>query len=212
MSFVKRTSWEAEGGREKKGQNQLPPSFCSYSQIDFLGPGATLHFVCVLCVCFLLPLVCLLIHQCWHWGEKACTFGARKHLLAHLCPLILRTAMLVRLQAPQSLAFWKFPKSGIGDLEDIEAKSAGSLHAGQPKSLAESPWFSAGGSEACAEGEVLLGRWRGINPLCRHHLPSLNYECPLSLNVCQLFKKQNCEYKLQSSWGPQYFSIVADVS
>lgn len=43
-------------------------------------------------------------------------------------------------------------KSGIGDLEDREAKSAGSLHAGQPKSLAESPWFSAGGSEACAEG------------------------------------------------------------
>lgn len=43
-------------------------------------------------------------------------------------------------------------KSSIGDLEDREAKSAGSLHAGQPKSLAESPWFSAGGSEACAEG------------------------------------------------------------
>ncbi len=60
--------------------------------------------------------------------------------------------MLVRLQAPQSLSFWKLQVS-IGDLEDREVKSAGSLHAGQPKSLAESPWFSAGGSEACVEGE-----------------------------------------------------------
>lgn len=66
-------------------------------------------------------------------------------------------------------------KSGIGDLEDREAKSAGSLRAGQPKSLAESPWFSAGGSKACSaprEGEVLLGRWTGINPLYHHHITS----------------------------------------
>lgn len=112
------------------------------------------------------------------------------------------------IAGPSESLLLEISKSGIGDLEDREAKSAGSLHAGQPKSLAESPWFSAGGSEVCAEGELLLGRWRGINPLCRHHHhPSLNYECPLSLNVCQLFRKHNCEYKLQPSCGPQYFSM-----
>ncbi|ROJ29233.1 hypothetical protein DPX16_13677, partial [Anabarilius grahami] len=51
------------------------------------------------------------------------------------------------IAGPSESLLLEISKSGIGDLEDREAKSAGSLHAGQPKSLAESPWFSAGGSE-----------------------------------------------------------------
>lgn len=56
------------------------------------------------------------------------------------------------IAGPSESLLLETSKSGTGDLEDREAKSVGSLRSGQPKSLAESPWFSAGGSEACAEG------------------------------------------------------------
>lgn len=56
------------------------------------------------------------------------------------------------IAGPSESLLLETSKSGIGDLEDREAKSAGGLHAGQPKSLAERPWFSTGGAQAWDEG------------------------------------------------------------
>lgn len=153
---VKRTSIVAGEGGEKKGQNQRPPSFCYYSQIDFFGPGAALQFVCALCVfsaAFSLSV-----------NPSALALGRGKSL--HIrsqeappgssVPFNPENSHAGEIAGPSVSLLLETSKSGIGDLEDREAKSAGSLHAGQPKSLAESPWFSAGGSKACAQ------RGRGV--------------------------------------------------
>lgn len=73
------------------------------------------------------------------------------------------------IAGPLEFLLLETSKSGVGDLEVREAKSAGSQHAGQPRSLAESPWFSVGGSEA-----VTIGRWRRrINPPSPPHVFAL---------------------------------------
>lgn len=151
---VKRTSRVLGGGKEKgsHGPKQRPPSFCSYSQIGFLGPGATLHFVCALCV-FSAAFSLSVNPSALSMGGKSLHIWSQEAPPGSSVSLNPENSHAGEIAGLSESLLLETSKSGIGDLEDREVKSAGSLHAGQPKSLAESPWFSAGGSEACVEGE-----------------------------------------------------------